>query len=55
MRRQHSGYRRLYGRCWAAHLDGDLTEPLELAADPPLSPGMAATIASAANGPWRPV
>lgn len=39
------GYRRLYSRCWTAHLDGDLVELLQLAADPALTPDMLATVA----------
>ncbi|HEY3546420.1 MAG TPA: hypothetical protein VGK17_10040 [Propionicimonas sp.] len=39
------GYRRLYARCWTAHLHGDLAALLELAGDPSLSPDMLATIA----------
>lgn len=45
VRRSDLGYRRLYSRCWTAHLHGDLPALLELAADPSLTPDMLATIA----------
>ena len=45
MRRSDLGYRRLYSRCWSAHLANDLPALLELAREPQLSPDMVATIA----------
>ncbi|HEY3548860.1 MAG TPA: hypothetical protein VGK17_22535 [Propionicimonas sp.] len=49
MERRDLGYRRLYARCWTAHLHGDLPALLELAADPSLTPDMVATVAPAAS------
>jgi hypothetical protein len=45
VRRSDLGYRRLYSRCWEAHLHDDLAGLLGLAAEPNLSPDMLATIA----------
>jgi hypothetical protein len=45
VRRSDLGYKRLYSRCWEAHLQDDLPELLALAAEPSLSPDMVATIA----------
>lgn len=55
MKSSDLGYRRLYSRCWAAHLHGDLAELLELAADEDLSPDMVATIGPDARDLGAPV